>query len=585
MKTVCKKLLSLTLVAMMLVSAVPFQAFASEVETTAALTETTAAVAETEAVAAAVETTAATEAVETTAATEATETAPATLPAVPVTEPIVTAVGDYVNVVFTLKDYPQANSLTLYTQKIGYKTTSIPDANKVLEVFAQYAGNSINKVFSHWEVNGAKFNPSTTNITDSIVAAGDTLYIYAVVTNQSYTVGLEPAGGVLADRKHTIVLNDTYGAVESLPTPTRQHYDFAGWSRYYDGKIVTDSSIVVDDSHLVAKWVLTKYNVTFQRYDGNGWVNVDSSICGGTVTALSTISSANAFPTQDEINAYFGLNGFKIVGWEIGETDKAFTAGSTQITGDMVIRPRYQGAVTLMANNPNDYTSNSVTTMTVEIGEPIGKMPNAGARNGYTFVDWVGQDQVTVISTKDNLSNTATHPDYYPAIHGTTFYARWAESVVVYLYIHTNGNTQTATKIVPYYEAPAAGAFNMNTVNMYSIFPNYGDFDDNVDTYYGWFSKSEWKNYSAGTASNYANNVFYNVGSNADYQELHIMLINNGKGTSSGNVPNNNYNNNVNTADPSNPTTGDNIMIAVTVMALSASALALAFFLKKRKAA
>ena len=238
-----------------------------------------------------------------------------------------------------------------------------------------------------------------------------------------------------------------------------------------------------------------------------------------------------------------------------------------------------------MANNPNDYTSNSVTTMTVEIGEPVGKMPNAGARNGYTFVDWVGQDQVTVISTKDNLSNTATHPDYYPAIHGTTFYARWAESVVVYLYIHTNGNTQTATKIVPYYEAPAAGAFNMNTVNMYSIFPNYGDFDDNVDTYYGWFSKSEWKNYSAGTASNYANNVFYNVGSNADYQELHIMLINNGKGTSSGNVPNNNYNNNVNTADPSNPTTGDNIMIAVTVMALSASALALAFFLKKRKAA
>ena len=149
MKTVCKKLLSLTLVAMMLVSAVPFQAFASEVETTAALTETTAAVAETEAVAAAVETTAATEAVETTAATEATETAPATLPAVPVTEPIVTAVGDYVNVVFTLKDYPQANILTLYNQKIGYKTTSIPDANKVLEVFAQYAGNSINKVFSH----------------------------------------------------------------------------------------------------------------------------------------------------------------------------------------------------------------------------------------------------------------------------------------------------------------------------------------------------------------------------------------------------------------------------------------------------
>ena len=66
MKTVCNKLLSLMLVAVLLVSAVPFQAFATEGETTAPV-ETTVA---TEA--AVVETTAATEApVEVTEATEA----------------------------------------------------------------------------------------------------------------------------------------------------------------------------------------------------------------------------------------------------------------------------------------------------------------------------------------------------------------------------------------------------------------------------------------------------------------------------------------------------------------------------------
>ena len=589
MKTVCKKLLSLTLVAMMLVSAVPFQALAAEVETTAALTETAAA---TEATVAATEATvAATEAATepTAAATEAaTEpTVAATVEAVPAAEPVsvpvVASVGDYVNVVFTLKDYPQANILTLNNMKIGYKASSIPDGNAVVNSYAQYEGSSKGKIFSHWELSdGTRFDPYNTNITESIVAPGATLYLYAVVGNQTFSISLNANGGTLASgSSHKVRMDECYNAVSPLPSPTRQHYTFLYWYKTvnYQDIPVNGDSIVTDNAALNAKWELNNYNVTFQAYNGSSWVDVKSF----SVPALSTLTTANGyFPTDAEINANFGLAEYSIVGWEIGETDKAFTAGTTKVTENMVIRPRYQRTITLMANNPNDYTSNSTKSLTVEIGEPVPTLPNPGARDGYTFVDWVAADQTTVISSKANLSNTAVHPIYTPAL-GNVFYARWTESTVVYLYIHTNNNTQTATKVVPYYEAPSAGAFDMNLINMYAIFSEYGNYDDSVDAIYGWFEASQWRNYCANTAANAAT-TYYDIAANGTV-EFHIMLINNGGSSSNNNVNNNNYNNNISTADPSNPTTGDTVLFAVTVMTISAAALAVLFFLKKRQAA
>ena len=574
MKTVCKKLLSLTLVAMMLVSAVPFQAFASEVETTAALTETTA-------VTEAVETTAATEAAETTAPAE---TAPSVTVGGTVSDPAAAAVGDMVNVVFSLKEYPQANILTLTNMKIGYKVSKYPDANAVLNAYAQYAGTYTGKAFSHWELSdGSSFNPATTNVTDHIATAGTTLYIYGVLADQAQTINLNCGGGILSSRNYThkVIIGQTYNYLGTLPTPVLEHHTFQYYYKNVNGQEqpVNGDTIVTDASALTAKWAKNTYTATFQRYDGSNWVTVETV----SVPALGTLSTENGgFPTDAEINANFPLSGYKIVGWEIAETDKAFTAGTTKVTGDITIRPRYQGTVTLMANNPNDYTSNTTKSITVEIGEPVPSLPNPGARAGYTFADWVSEDQSVVISTKANLSNTAAHPDYYPSL-GSTFYARWTNSTVVYLYIHTDGNTQTATTIVPYYEAPSEGAFNTNLINMYSVFSNYGNYDDKNDVAYGWYSASQWKNYCANTAANAAT-TFYNVGSNMDYCELHIMLINNGASTSGSNVNNNNYNNNISTADPSNPTTGDMIFMAVTVMAVSAAALAVIFFMKKRKA-
>lgn len=534
MKTVCNKLLSLMLVAVLLVSAVPFQAFATEGETTAPV-ETTVA---TEA--AVVETTAATEApvevteateapVETTAATEAPAETEAPAPAEESTQetvniPAEAAISDDAKIHFVISDALDVAEKHDYcvrcvlNTKIGAKVSGVPSSSEVMTRYAQIFGSSTGKQFSHWSLskNGPAVNLNDLYVTDTNTTPDKVLTVYAVVVNTAC------------------------------------------------------------------------YTVDFEKYDLNkGWTNEGLGAFSFEVIPNSTLSTSNGFPTDSEISAYFAIPGYSIVGWEIYDSDKEFKPGSTQVNyNGMTIRPRYQRSVTLMANNPTATASFSTKTITVEIGEPIPALPNPGARDGYAFACWAYVDasgKDVSIANDTTLSNVAAHPNYYPFM-GNVFHARWTESKVIYLYIHTQGNYQTATKIIPYYNAPSTGALHLKYIDLYTLWPSFKNFDDNGDTSFGWYSKTQWKNFCAGLAADEMEDVVYDVGSNPDFQELHIMLYDNTNGDSSNNNnSNNNYNNNHNTADKSNPTTGDMIMIAVTVMAISAAAL-IVIFMKKRKA-
>lgn len=573
MKTVCKKLLSLMLVAMLLVSAVPFQALAAEVDSTESTPATEAAVvpaAETE--------------------SEATPAAEGTLAGQDTAnQPAVNSMGDIVTVQYLVNVNGMDCLIREYTnQQAGGLFPAEPGAAAALTTYAQYAGSYVGKQFQQWELNGSAFNPYGQYI-PAVNGPGTVIKVYAKIVDAPQSVVLYPMGGTLGNVIHEVTIGQPYG---NLPTPTREHYAFQYWYKLVNGieVPVNGTHIAEDNSVLYAKWEQKSYNVTFECYNGFAWVPVKNV----KVPALSTLSAtAGTFPTDAEIAADvnaggFTLPGFSIVGWEILDTDTAFTAGVTQISADNVIlRPRYQRSITLQASNPVTQVSWSTKTMTVEIGEPIGVLPNPGARDSWTFSRWLAEDRATEISTLVNLSNTAVHPLYYPIL-GTTFHADFVGSMTVYLYIHTNGNTQTATKIVPYYQAPAMGTFDMTQINMYSIFSDYGNFDDTVDASYGWYTADQWENYCTNKAADSA--MYYeNIQANR-YGEFHIMLINGGNSAAGSNnsgafTGGNSYNTNTSTSDPSNYTTGDMIFMAVTVLAVSGAALALIFFVnKKRKA-
>lgn len=588
MKTVCKKLLSLMLVAVLLVSVVPFQAFAAEV-TDAPATETTTATEPTETTAAATEPVAQasveeeTTAPETTAATEA-----PTVDQNVAQQPAVSAINDEAYIYYVLEGAEGvADSgdeiISTVKTKIGAKVSGVPGAGAILDRYAKVFGSSAGKQFDHWELNGEYVNPNSLYVTDE--NSGGALYLYAVVTDKPQTITLNANGGTISTgNKHSVYIGENYGNVAPLPTAnevTRKHYTFAGWYWKNSNNIeveVTDDSIVYDAKELKAHWILNEYTVTYQKF-GDSWEDVKTV----SVDANSTVNAAKGtFPTDAEIAADFAIAGYSIVGWEIGYSDVAFKAGSTKITDNMIVRPRYQRTVTLEARNPVTDVSYSRKSITVEIGEPFGAiektLPNPGARDTFTFFGWeVGQDVIKV----DQLSNSASHPLYYPSL-GTTFYARWTESKTVYLYIHVDRNTTSAAKVVPYYQAPAKGVFDLTQINMYSVFPSYGDYDDTVDSAYGWYTPDQWERYCTGKSADAA--MYYEDIAEKGYGEFHIMLINGGTSSSNSSSNGNSYNNNSSTADKTNPTTGDQIFMAVTVMAMSASALALFFFLKKRKA-
>lgn len=599
MKTVCKKLLSLTLVAMLLVSAMPFQALATEtapVETTAATEAPVAPAAEPVAEPAAEP--AAEPVVETTAATEAPvapviETVPATESNVAgediATQPAVNAINDETYIYFVLQDAVGVSDDAVIKEvktKIGAKVSGIPGATEVMKRYSQIFGSDNGKRFDHWELNGNYVNPSNLYVTDTNID-GDGLYLYAILTDAPKTIVLNPNGGVLANKSHSVFVGEghTYGELATLPVPTRTNYTFGGWFWKNSANIevqVTDDSTVYDTKELKAQWILNDYVVNYQRYEeGTGWVD---SGYGVSVAANSTVSAANGtFPTDAQIAADFALNGFSIVGWEIGETDTEFKPGATKVTGSIIVRPRYQRTVILEAQNPVTQVSWSTRTITVEIGEQFGKvvktLPNPGARDSYTFNGWLVDGNLITV---ENLGNYATHPIYYPEL-GDRFLADFIPSMTVYLYIHTNGNTQTATKIVPYYQAPAEGTFDMTLINMYSIFSSYGDYDDTVDESYGWYTAEQWERYSTNKSADAA--MYYDNIQENRYGEFHIMLINKGTSASASNnsANSNGYNNNSSTADSSNYTTGDMIFMAITVLAVSGAALALIFLNKKRK--
>lgn len=608
MKTVCKKLLSLMLVAVLLVSAVPFQASAAEV--TADPTETTAATTTAPAEPAAQasvedETTAPqTTAPETTAATEAPATespateAPETEPAATtgtVTEnvtqkPAVNSLGDTgVTVQYVVEVNGDVALVKEYVnQKAGAKFPAPPSAAAVLQTYGQYAGSSQGKKFQQWvDENGTYFD-YTKHYIEAENTTGDTVMVFAKVIDAAQRITLNANGGKVSSSSYYVTIGEPYGA---LPEPTRAHYTFQYWYQTINGVEVpvNGETIVENTSSLTAKWALNTYTVTYQAFPAGGTSEADwtDTGLGAVVNANSTVSVANGtFPTDAQIETYFALPGYTIVGWEIGNTDTAFKAGSTKITDNMIVRPRYQRSVTLKAVNPNTYKSWSTKTIKVEIGEPFGAivktLPNPGARDGYTFHAWVVAG--TEIEVAD-LSNPSSHPLYYDGM-GYTFEAKFVEAQFVYLHIHTNGNTKTAAKIVPYYLAPAGGIFDMTQINMYSIFPSYGDYDDTVDYAHGWFNDEQWERYCTGKSAD--NAMYYEELQEqveANGNNLYIMLYNGGTSSSNNSNANaNGYNNNSSTADSSNPTTGDQIFLAVSVMAVSAGALALFFFLKKRKA-
>lgn len=630
MKNAMKKLLSLTLAVMLLLSVAPFQAFAA----TNAYGEMVFSE-EFEAPA-------------TNNNTSTSQTAEEPQPVVDNDGGISTFAlpsDDYVIGKTVVNVYFNVDGSVMKTiaKKVGDDFPGLPSGKDALAFYAKVNENSNGKAFKCWsfEEDGAaisasglkvggsdhlteddhqdsKGNPVSPDAKGNLVGKMEVYAVFEDVVSTT-NVKLDPKSGKFApgDSDTIAVSLNTDYPVADFPTPTRSGYVFDGWYVKEDashserclvdaeGNPGADLTVLSTSARPYAKWKKAGMTVSVKWYDfDNGdWtaftVNGAAKYDGMAVPADSKLSaSTGSFPTDSEINWLKSElpDGYTLKGWKFLETGKEFKAGSSAITSananssnEVVIVPKLQRSVWLIAQHPTKNTL-AKQSITVEIGSRIGELPapaswaeDSDETDGYTFTQWVADD--TVISTREDLKNTSKHPVYYPSLNSNDdhssryeyhFDAQWEVAKVVQLYFHVDGKTSTYAKKVSCYDIPASGSFNMHSLNLYKYFPDYSKYDDGVDVAYGWYTDAQWKNYCTGKPAATVCDELWNVSDTKDLQELHIMLID--KGTDS-----NKYNNNNKTADRTNPKTGDIIMAAVAILVVSGAALAGIYYLTKKK--
>ena len=630
MKNAMKKLLSLTLAVMLLLSVAPFQAFAATNEYGEMVFSEEF------------------EAPATNNNTSTSQTAEEPQPVVGNDGGISTFAlpsDDYVIGKTVVNIYFNVDGSVMKTvaKKVGDDFPGLPSGKDALAFYAKVNENSNGKAFKCWsfEEDGAaisasglkvggsdhlteddhqdsKGNPVSPDAKGNLVGKMEVYAVFEDVVSTT-NVKLDPKSGKFAPGDSDTIavsLNADY-PVADFPTPTRSGYVFDGWYVKEDashserclvdaeGNPGADLTVLSTSAKPYAKWRKTGMTVSVKWYDfDNGdWtaftVNGVAKYDGMAVPADSKLSaSTGSFPTDSEINWLKSElpDGYTLKGWKFLETGKEFKAGSSAITSananssnEVVIVPKLQRSVWLIAQHPTKNTL-AKQSITVEIGSRIGELPapaswaeDSDETDGYTFTQWVADD--TVISTREDLKNTSKHPVYYPSLNSNDdhssryeyhFDAQWEVAKVVQLYFHVDGKTSTYAKKVSCYDIPASGSFNMHSLNLYKYFPDYSKYDDGVDVAYGWYTDAQWKNYCTGKPAATVCDELWNVSDTKDLQELHIMLID--KGTDS-----NKYNNNNKTADRTNPKTGDIIMAAVAILVVSGAALAGIYYLTKKK--
>ena len=630
MKNAMKKLLSLTLAVMLLLSVAPFQAFAATNEYGEMVFSEEF------------------EAPATNNNTSTSQTAEEPQPVVGNDGGISTFAlpsDDYVIGKTVVNIYFNVDGSVMKTvsKKVGDDFPGLPSGKDALAFYAKVNENSNGKAFKCWsfEEDGAaisasglkvggsdhlteddhqdsKGNPVSPDAKGNLVGKMEVYAVFEDVVSTT-NVKLDPKSGKFApgDSDTIAVSLNTDYPVADFPTPTRSGYVFDGWYVKEDashserclvdgeGNPGADLTVLSTSARPYAKWKKAGMTVSVKWYDfDNGdWtaftVNGAAKYDGMAVPADSKLSaSTGSFPTDSEINWLKSElpDGYTLKGWKFLETGKEFKAGSSAITSananssnEVVIVPKLQRSVWLIAQHPTKNTL-AKQSITVEIGSRIGELPapaswaeDSDETDGYTFTQWVADD--TVISTREDLKNTSKHPVYYPSLNSNDdhssryeyhFDAQWEVAKVVQLYFHVDGKTSTYAKKVSCYDIPASGSFNMHSLNLYKYFPDYSKYDDGVDVAYGWYTDAQWKNYCTGKPAATVCDELWNVSDTKDLQELHIMLID--KGTDS-----NKYNNNNKTADRTNPKTGDIIMAAVAILVVSGAALAGIYYLTKKK--
>ena len=300
-----------------------------------------------------------------------------------------------------------------------------------------------------------------------IVGDGDHVTLFAAWTpvKQDKTVEIlyVANGGTFFDGNETMQgVTDTDGIARLPLQPTREGYDFLGWSYDRDGNDPVDftKAIVAGSGHatVYAQW--KQNNEKTVLYVANGGVFADGNVAMKGVTDSNGVARQPLAPTRE---------GYTFTGWtyDAAGTEPVDFTKPVQGGGQHVT---FYAQWAELANNEKDvlYVANggvfadgNEVLQGVTDGDGVARQPLAPTREGYTFAGWT-------------YDSKGTDPvDFSKPVQGggdhVTFYAQWTKNETPAVQTHkvnfyVDGSTTTVEvedgKTVAQPSDPSVDGFN-----------------------------------------------------------------------------------------------------------------------------
>ncbi len=350
------------------------------------------------------------------------------------------------------------------TQAVDFSQPLLSDASNYVVLFAKWTEAPSNVLDVTYSANGGKFVDGTDVMqgkTDSngiarqplaptrdgyvfagwyyhsdgtdqvdfnqpIVGGGDHVTLFAAWTpvkqDKSVEILYVANGGTFFDGNETMQgVTDTDGIARLPLQPTREGYDFLGWSYDRDGNDPVDftQAIVAGSGHatVYAQW--KQNNEKTVLYVANGGVFADGNVAMEGVTDSDGVARQPLAPTRD---------GYTFTGWtydaagtEPVDFTKPIQGGGQHVT--------FFAQWAELANNEKDvlYVANggvfadgNEVLQGVTDGDGVARQPLAPTREGYTFAGWT-------------YDAAGTDPvDFSKPVQGggdhVTFYAQWTKN-------------------------------------------------------------------------------------------------------------------------------------------------------------
>ena len=177
------------------------------------------------------------------------------------------------------------------------------------------------------------------------------------------------------------------------PLANTESENFLGWV-LPNGNMVgaTDYVDTTSDITLTAKWSNGTKTVTMQYWNGSDWAGLIAPFTVQTNTAGVVMKHEPfAVASKGEMIMQYVPAGFKITGWVNAATGAAFDPATAVVNEDITIRPVYTGKITMNPNCPNPYNTNP-RELEVTIGQKMTGLPTLSSltnlTKAYVFNGW-----------------------------------------------------------------------------------------------------------------------------------------------------------------------------------------------------